>query len=50
MASAAKRMVGKTVAKRVTGSRPSPLAAFAVAVVVGVAAGVAAYRVLRSGG
>lgn len=49
MASVAKQTVGKAVAKRVTGSKPGPLSAFAAAVVVGVGAAVVTYRALRSG-
>jgi hypothetical protein len=49
MASTATRTVGKAVAQRVSGSRPGALTALAAAVVVGVGAGVAAYRLLRSG-
>jgi hypothetical protein len=42
--------VKKAVAQRAAGDRPGPLRAFGAAVVVGVAAGVLTYRMLRSGG
>jgi hypothetical protein len=41
--------VKKAVAQRASGDRPGPLRAFGAAVVVGVAAGVLTYRMLRSG-
>ena len=50
MASTAKRTVGKAVVQRASGTRPGTLTALAAAVVIGVGAGVAAYRLLRSGG
>ena len=49
MGSAVKRMVGKTVGKRVSGSKPGALRSLAVAAMVGVAAAVLTYRALRSG-
>ena len=50
MASAAKRTVGKAVAKRVSGSGAGPVQSFLAAAVVGAAAAALAYRLLRSGG
>jgi hypothetical protein len=50
MASAAKRTVGKAVVKRVSGSDPGALTSLLTAAMVGVAAAVLAYRLLRSGG
>lgn len=43
------RTVGKAASDRISGGRPGPLRAFAAAAVVGIAAGVATYRLLRSG-
>jgi hypothetical protein len=44
------RTVRKAVAERVSGSKPGALRAFIVAVIVGFAAAVITYRLLRSGG
>lgn len=49
MASGAKGTVGKAFAERMTGSQPGAFRALAAATVVGVAAAVATYRLLRSG-
>jgi hypothetical protein len=49
MASAVKRTLGKAAVQRLSGSKPSPLTAFAAAAIVGLGAGVATYRALRSG-
>jgi hypothetical protein len=49
MSSAAKQIVGEAAAKRLSGSRPGPVAALLAAVIVGAAAAVATYRLLRSG-
>ena len=49
MTGTALRTVGKAASDRILGDRPGPLRAFGAAVVVGVAAGVATYRLLRSG-
>ena len=49
MSSTAKRTARNTILKRLSGSRPGPLAAFVTAVIVGIAAAVATYRLLRSG-
>ena len=49
MSSAAKRTVGEATAKRLSGSRPGPVAAFVAAIIVGAAVAVATYRLLRSG-
>jgi hypothetical protein len=48
--SAATRTVGKAAGQRLSGSRPGPMAAFIAAAIVGVGAGVATYKLLRSGG
>ncbi len=45
--SAAVRTVGKAVGERVSGGSPGALRAFAAATVVGAAAAVATYKVLR---
>ncbi len=47
--SSAARTVGKAAAKRLSGSRPGPVASFVAAVTVGAASAVATYRLLRSG-
>lgn len=49
MPSAPARTVGKAAVQRLSGSRPGPVGAFIAAVIVGVAAATATYRVLRSG-
>jgi hypothetical protein len=49
MSSTAKRIVGEATAKRLSGSRPGPIAALLAAIIVGVAAAAATYRLLRSG-
>ena len=49
MSSTAKRIVGEAAAKRLSGSRPGPIAALLAAVIVGIAAAAATYRLLRSG-
>lgn len=49
MTSAPTRTVGKAAAERLSGSRPGPMVAFVSAVIVGVAAATATYRLLRSG-
>jgi hypothetical protein len=49
MPSKATRTVGKAAVKRLSGSRPGPVGSFIAAAIVGAAAGMAAYRALRSG-
>ncbi len=49
MPSAPVRTIGKAAAERISGSGPGPMTAFVAAVIVGVAAATATYRVLRSG-
>lgn len=49
MASIAKETLGKAVAKRASGSKPGPLAAFGAALVAGIAAAALTYKALRSG-
>ena len=43
------RTVLKTLVERLTGSSPGALRAFWTAIIVGIAAGVATYKLLRSG-
>jgi hypothetical protein len=43
-------LIGKALASRLSGDRPSPAHALGVAIVTGVSAGVIAYRALRSDG
>jgi hypothetical protein len=50
MKGAALRSIWKAIRERLSGGRPGGLRAFFVAVVIGVAAAVATYRLLRSGG
>lgn len=50
MASTATRTVGKAAAKRLSGSRPGAWRSLVTSAVVGVAAAVLTYRLLRSGG
>jgi hypothetical protein len=49
MSSTAKRTAHNTIFKRLSGSRPGPLAAFVTAVIVGIAAAVATYRCCVAG-
>lgn len=43
------KTVGKAAAERLSGSKPGPMTAFVSAVIVGVAAAAATYKLLRSG-
>ena len=49
MASAATKTVGKTLVKRVSGSRPGGFRSVMSAAIVGFAAAALTYRLLRSG-
>ena len=43
-----KEFLGKAAAQRMRGERPSPIRALGVAIVTGAAAGVIAYKAMRS--
>jgi uncharacterized membrane protein len=49
MKGAALRSLWKAIAERIRGGRPGAFRAFILAVVVGIAAAVLTYRLLRSG-
>ena len=49
MKGAALRSIWKAIRDRLSGNRPGALRAFIVAVVVGLAAAIITYRLLRSG-
>ena len=49
MTSAAIRSLGKTAAQRVSGSKPGAIRALIAAAIVGTAAAVLTYKLLRSG-
>jgi hypothetical protein len=49
MKGAAFRSLWKAISERLSGGRPGALRAFIVAVMVGIAAAVLTYRLLRSG-